>query len=792
MPEYPHYDYKAPMAEKLRSVGRPIPRIDGRAKVTGSAQYVDDINEEGMLFGATLRSKIAHGKLISIRQSKSFDWQGITVATAEDVPGENYVALMEKDQPILVPIGGLIRHPDEAIALVAAPSAARAKEALEHLEVEVEELAAAFTLDDALSGDVNVGGENNILKSLGYSKGGDIDEAMAACDKIIEATYTTAAQEQMYIEPQGLVAQWKEGRVYIRGSMQCPYYIHAALQVALGLDKDVSDGSTQICVAQNTTGGGFGGKEEYPSMLACHAAILSKKTEAPVKIIYSRDEDIAATTKRHPSRIHHRLGIMADGTIGAIDVQADLNGGAYVTLSPVVLSRTILHAVGPYRCETLRVRGRVIATNTVPFGAYRGFGAPQATFAYERQMHKAALAVGMSQLEFRRKNMLRLGDITGTGQKLTYSVASEQVLGAVEKQLEQQPPTPSTSHSRHGAKLWRGHGLSFYYHGAGFTGSGEERLKGKAAVALIADGLFEVRSASTDIGQAVFTMFAQIASEALGLPVDAIRVHQPQTDMVPDSGPTVASRTCMVVGAVVHAAATELRDALLAYAQDEGLDSQDLRAIGRHYFEKHGELSKLSTYRSPPGIHFDEATYTGDAYPVYGWAACATDIVIDPDTYEVKIERMIHAVDVGKAINPVVVKGQIEGGTLQSIGWGLWENIVYDKGAVANTRMTTAIIPTSADAPELETIIIEEPYPHGPHGAKGVGEIPMNGPAVALANAVHDALANHADGGFDDPDLLPLLPEIIFGLVHGQETSEGDDNHSGDGHDPMHSPVSPV
>lgn len=492
-------------------------------------------------------------------------------------------------------------------------------------------------------------------------------------------------------------------------------------------------------------------------MIAAHAALLARKAGRAVKLVYERDEDVAATTKRHPARIHHKLGLTREGRFVAAEVDLLLDGGAYATLSEVVLSRAVLHSIGPYRVENVRVVGRVLATNHPPHGAFRGFGAPQATFAYERQVQKAARRVGLDPFALRRLNMFRLGDVTATGQVLKHSVGSAEVLDAVEAALAAPPPHHRPRHA--GGRL-RGRGVAFCFHGSGFTGSGEERLKGQAEVAVAADGAFEVRAGSTDIGQGALTTFAQIAADALGLPPEAVRVPQACTAIVPDSGPTVASRTCMVVGAVVEAAARQLRAKLEGWAREQGLDAGDLRAVARAWLAAHPgeEATATHTYAPPPGIVWDDATYSGDAYPVYGWAACVVDLAVDEDTSEVTVERCVHAVDVGKAIHPRIVQGQIDGGTLQALGWALWESVLYRDGKVLNDRMTNSIIPTAIEAPELETLLVEVPYPHGPHGAKGVGEIPMDGPAAAVANAIAAAL----DGL--PADELPLLPETLHRL----------------------------
>jgi CO/xanthine dehydrogenase Mo-binding subunit len=732
-----------------------VPRVDGVAKVTGTARYLDDLDlPAGAQHGVTVRSTIAHGTFEGLDLDPGFDWTGITVVTADQLGwgkglaaggfGENYIAMLDVDQPALVPPGGRIMHVDEPLALIAAPTRARALAARAACKPRQTPRPFVLTIDDALRAETKLYKDDNIFKSFLIRKGHvDDDEfeiAMAGAAQIIEGTYETGAQEQMYIEPQAMAAWMDDGpsgkTMRISGSMQCPYYVHKAMKVLLGCGPD------EVAVAQTVTGGGFGGKEEYPSMIAAHCAMLASAVGGPVKMTYDRDEDIAATTKRHPSRVRHRIGLRSDGSIAAIDVDVIMDGGAYLTLSPVVLSRGVLHAAGPYRCEVTRVRGRAVATNHPPHGAFRGFGAPQTTFAYERQMDKAARAEGVAPWEFRDRLALRAGDTTATGQLLNASVGTDDVIRAIREVAG--PPPERDGTNRHGAPVKRGRGYAFYFHGAGFTGSGEQRLAGRATVVARTDGYFDVLASSTDMGQGAITIFTQIAADALGVPPSRVRVPDPATDEVPDSGPTVASRTCMVVGSLVERAARTLRIRLEALGDAARPE----------------ELSETVQYEPPPGIHWDDTTYTGQAYPCYGWAGCMVDVEVDLDTREVALTRCVHAVDVGKAINPVIVKGQIEGGTVQALGWAVLESIVYKDGKVANANMTNCIVPTFADIPELETIIVECPYPFGPSGAKGVGEIPMDGPAAAVANALEDALGVPFDR-------IPVLPEDIARALRG-------------------------
>lgn len=755
-----------PPAKSLSSVGAPVgksmPRVDGVAKVTGRARYLDDLPAALAWHGATVRSKIAHGLLEAIELDPAFDWSQVTVLTAADVEGygfHNLIHLIEDDQPALVAVGKPVMHVDEAIALVAAPTRALAMAAAAAVRPRIRPLTPVFSVEEALAAEVKLYGESNVFKKFlirkGHASDAELEQALAGAHQIIEGRYYTSPQEQMYIEPQAMMAHWEGERCFIVGSMQCPYYVHKAMKALLACKDD------EVVITQSVTGGGFGGKEEYPSMIAAHAALLARKAGRPVKLTYDRDEDIAATTKRHPAWIHHRMGVDERGEIVAIDVDVVMDGGAYLTLSQVVLSRGVLHAAGPYRCPVVRIRGRVVATNHPPHGAFRGFGAPQTTFAYERQLQKLAIARGEDPIALRKRLALRSGDTTATGQELTFSVGTDEVFAAVEAVAGEPPVAEGVAPN--GSPIRRGRGFCFYFHGAGFTGSGEQRLAGKAEVAVIpgADGYlarFEVRSSSTDIGQGAITMFTQIASATLGVEPGCVRVVDPTTAAVPDSGPTVASRTCMVVGGLVEQASRALKARLLEWGQAHALTDRPLVELAAARAAAEGfasaALAEKTQYTPPPGIQWNDETYTGSAYPVYGWAACLVDVAVDLDTYEVSVLRCVQAIDVGKAINPVIVRGQIEGGTLQALGWALIENVLYKDGKVWNANMTNCIVPTFADAPELETLLVEVPYPYGPSGAKGVGEIPMDGPAAAVANAVENALGCPFDS-------LPISPEAI-------------------------------
>jgi len=705
------------------AVGRSVPRREGADKVTGRAHYTDDLVVPGAWYGKTIRSTVARGTLRAITLDPAFDWSRVVVVTADDIPGDNVVQLIRDDQPALARVGGEIRHQEEPVLLLAAPDKGLLEEAARHVRLAYEAREPVLELERATETYHTI----EIVK-------GDVATALRVADLVVERTFRVGLQEQLYIEPQGAIAFPYRGSgpgagasgVTVIGSLQCPYYVHRALKRALGLPDE------QVVVIQAETGGGFGGKEEYPSVVAIHAALLARKAGRPVRLIYDRHEDLAATTKRHPGVITHRTGVGRDGTLTAQDIEIVLDGGAYCTLTPVVLSRAAIHAAGAYACPNVRIRARAVATNTPPNGAFRGFGAPQSLFAAELMVEHVAERLGVASLDLRRKWMLRLGDSTATGQVLTESVSAELVLDAALKAAPTfQRPRPLGSNL---PRVRRGRGLSLVFHGSGFTGSGEKKLAGKVAVECTAPGEFRILTASTEIGQGTKTIFSQIAADALGVPIDRVTVGAQDTSLVPDSGPTVASRTAMIVGGLIRDAATELQKRLT---------------------QERPPLRVDRTYVQPDTVHWDDATYRGDAYPVYAWACTIADVDVALDTGEVRVTDVVTAVDCGKAIHPVMAEGQIEGGSLQAVGWATIEEIKMRDGRYLNDRLATYLIPTTLDAPRIRTILVENPYSGGPFGAKGIGELPMDGPAPAIIAAIHDATGAWIDE-------VPATPEKVL------------------------------
>jgi CO/xanthine dehydrogenase Mo-binding subunit len=738
------------MKDVNQIVGKSVPRKEGRDKVTGRSQYVDDMVLPNMLFGATVRSEIPRGRIRKITFGPGIAWDEFVIVSAKDIPGKNCISLIGDDQPCLA--NEFVNHPEEPILLLAHADRHVLPKAVEAVGIEYEPSPAIFTMEESERRSEIIWGEDNIFKTYLIEKG-DVDGVWEKADHIVEGEYTTGAQEQLYIENNGMIAVFDAAEgITVWGSLQCPYYIHKALMALCNLPAE------KVRVVQMETGGAFGGKEEYPSMIAAHAALLAIKSGKPVKLIYDRMEDMAATTKRHPSRTRHRTAISKDGRILGGEIEFTIDGGAYLTLSPVVLSRGAIHSGGPYYWPSVRIRAKAVATNAPPHGAFRGFGAPQSLFAMERHMDRIACQLGFSPVEVRRLNFLQPGQTTTTEQVVREPIKLEKLL---DRALE-----ISDYHSKKqrfanllGATR-KGVGIATFLHGAGFTGSGERYLGSVVGVEGCADGSVRVLVSSTEFGQGTKTVLSQIAAEALGLPYDNVSMAQPDTLEVPNSGPTVASRTVMVVGKLVQSAALGIRQTLISsnllsetYAADE------FRAACQKYVAEHGEFRSWSRYEAPSDIFWDDEKYRGEAYAAFAWAVYIAEVTIDLTTYSVSVDDFVALQEVGKVLHPLLARGQIIGGIAQAIGFSLYEKVVWQNGRMQNSQMTNYIMPTSSDLPPIRVFFEELGNVYGAYGAKGIGELPMDGPAPAIVNAVEDALGIPFDS-------IPVLPEDIVDRVN--------------------------
>jgi CO/xanthine dehydrogenase Mo-binding subunit len=734
-----------------RIIGTSIPRTEGRDKITGVARYIDDLSFPNMLHAVTVRSPAPRGRILAINFDPRIPWSEFAIVTAKDIPGKNCVALLIEDQPALA--DGFVNHPEEPVILLAHPDKYLLEEARRAVRIEVALQPAVFTIADSLARKEIIWGQDNVFKSFHVEKG-NVESVWASADFVIEGEYQTGAQEQLYIEPQGVIARANstEG-VTVWGSLQCPYYVHKALIRLFGLPKD------RIRIVQTETGGGFGGKEEYPSMIAAHAALLAWKSGKPVKMIYDRAEDMLATTKRHPSRTHHRTAVTRDGKFLAMDIDFTIDGGAYETLSPVVLSRGTIHAAGPYECPHVRINSRAVATNAPPHGAFRGFGAPQSVFALERHLDRVAQTVGLAPDELRRRNFIREGQTLAVHQVIREKVDMARLMDRAFELSDYHAKRERFQRENPSSAMKKGIGFASFLHGAGFTGSGEEYLASEAALEVTREGRVRVFAGSTEMGQGTNTVFTQIAAETLALPCDLIEIAQPDTALVPNSGPTVASRTTMIVGKLVESSARAVQKSLYdSGLLKAGYTPAEFAVASRAHIDQHGALQSLTKYQHPQDLHWDDERYQGDAYGAYAWAVYVAEVSVDTRTAEVRVDDFVAIQEVGKVINPILAAGQIEGGVAQGIGFALYENVVWKEGRMINGQMTNYIMPTSMDVPTIRVLFEEIPYQRGPAGAKGIGELPLDGTAPAIANAIA-----HATGA--DITRIPVTPEVLLEIL---------------------------
>jgi CO/xanthine dehydrogenase Mo-binding subunit len=745
--------------QKRRIIGASVPRKEGWDKVTGAARYVDDMVLPGMLYGATVRSSVARGKIRKISFDPGVAWDEFVLVTAKDIPGKNCIALILDDQPCLA--SETVNHPEEPILLLAHADRHKLRKAVEAVSIEYEPLPSVHSMEESERQSTIIWGTDNTFKSYLVEKG-DVDAVWKEAAHIVEGEYFTGAQEQLYIENNGVIAAFEpESGVTVWGSLQCPYYVHKALMTLFGLSED------KVRIVQMETGGAFGGKEEYPSMIAGHAALLAMKSCRPVKIIYDRMEDMVATTKRHPSRTRHRTAVDKNGKILGGEIEFTIDGGAYATLSSVVLSRGTIHAGGPYYWPSVRIRTKALATNTPPHGAFRGFGAPQSLFAMERHMNRIAQIVEISPVEVRRRNFLKPGQTTTTQQVIREAIDLNHLLDrALELSNYSVKKTRFAEENKAGMRK-KGIGIAVFFHGAGFTGSGERYLHSLVGVEATAEGNVRVLVSSAEFGQGTNTVLCQIAAEALGLPYESVAIAQPDTTVVPNSGPTVASRTAMIVGKLVQSAAKGIKETLTKTGLlGDDYTQEQFRAACREHIAAHGALKSFARYEAPGDVYWDDERYRGEAYAAFAWAAYVAEVTVDLTTYSVTVDDFVALQEVGKVLHPVLAKGQIAGGVAQAIGFALYEKVVWQDGRMINNQMTNYIMPSSVDLPPIRVFFEELGNVHGAYGAKGIGELPMDGPAPAIVSAVEDAVGVRFCS-------IPLLPEDLLDALRPEFVGQG-------------------
>jgi CO/xanthine dehydrogenase Mo-binding subunit len=703
-------------------VGRSVVRVDAASKADGTVKYTDDLDFNG-LYGGVVRSTVAHGDIVSITFDDSFDFSDFTVVDYRDIEGRNVNTVLTDDQPFLAE--KRVRFVGEPVLLIAHRSKKMLKEAMEHIYIEYELLEPVFTVEESLECKNIIYGDDNIFKTIRTNKGAEPEYADLLS---LQKCYTTPHQEQLYMETQRMIARYSDDGIRITGSMQCPFYVESALFELTG---------KKIEVEQAPTGGAFGGKEDYPSLIAAYAYLLSKKAKQDVKLVYDREEDIAFTTKRHPSRLTYKSYFDKSGKLHALHIDILMDGGAYATLTPVVLARAVLHAAGFYDCEHIRVNASAVATNTPPNGAFRGFGAPQAVFGIERHMDDIARYLGISPVNVRERNLPNRDSVTVSGAKIdeykrlrTLFNAARKASGFDEKYAADTP--------------FKGIGMALFMHGGGFTGSGETMLASKVWLDLLDDASAEIRIGSVEMGQGTLTALSQIVADALEIPLDMVRCHAPNTAEVADSGPTVASRTVMIIGELLVQAANRLKEAVGPY----GNLQEYIEAVGT-YLDSGAGRRFGAAYKKPENIKWDEELFYGNGYDSYSLGCYVAEVEVDPVDYRVRVSDFYAYNDIGKVVNPLMAEGQVEGGVAQGIGYALYERIVYRDGRLKSSRLSDYSVPMAADLPKLKISFLNTD-----DAAKGLGELPMNGPAAAVANALTHALGSE----FDD---LVITPEIL-------------------------------
>jgi xanthine dehydrogenase molybdenum-binding subunit len=743
--EHPTFDFEG----DLDVVGQVVERPEAIGKVNGQAIFTDDLQFPGMLFGATLRAGVPHAIVKRIDIHKASQLEGVrAVLTAADIPGRLNHGLVVHDWPALVGVGQKVRYVGDAVAIVAADSQAIAQQALDLIEVDFEQLPVVADPVAALDpGAPQVHEQGNLLKHIKVDKG-DIVLGFEQAEVIFEETFFTPTHEHAFMEPECSLARLNEdGRVEVYVGSQIPYADREQVAAALDLPQ------SQVRVIGPLVGGGFGGKEDIVGQI--HAALLAQATKKPVKILYDRHESMLVHPKRHATQIKIKLGLKKDGTLTAAQTELYGDTGAYASLGAKVMGRATTHSTGPYIVPNVKIDCYATYTNNPPSGAFRGFGALQAAFAIECMVDLVAEKMGLDPVEFRRMNALRCDSITNTGQHLTESVGLLECIDKTTAQLSHYTGGLDPFAARvvqqapHKRRSW-GFAVAFKN-----TGLGEGAPdKASAEVELFTDGTAEARISSAEIGQGLVTVLQMVTAEELSIPIDQVRVLLSDTDLTPDGGPTTGSRQTYISGNAVKHAAGTLREAMKATLSErydvapeeitfiEGLAQVNGSKVpyGKvaEYMQEEGRHPRVMyEYWAPETTPLGEP---GDKHFAYSFAAQAVEVEVDLGTGEVQVLRVIGATDVGRAINPLGLQGQVDGGIIMGIGHALTEEFIVEDGHVFTDYLARYRMPSIKHIPlEIKTIIVEDPTLDGPYGAKGVGEISTMPTSPAIINAVYNA-----------------------------------------------------
>lgn len=721
-------------------------------RVTGRARYTDDYTFPGMLFARTLRSAYPHAIVKSINTEVAQALPGVrAVLTAADIAGENIHGLVYLDWPVMVGVGQKARYMGDTVAIVAADSQEIADEAIRLIEVEYEVLPVVADPVFAHSPEAPILHEDredgNLLKHIKV-RHGDIEQGFAEADVIVERTYRTPTTEHAFLEPEcaiGVPAGYDDEHqkltVYV-GS-QIPYQDRNQIARAMNLPDEA------VRVRGVLIGGGFGGKEDIAGQI--HVAMLAEATQRPVKMLYTRQESLLFHPKRHATIIRIKTGAKKDGTLTAVEAELYGDGGAYASLSDKVMTRATTHATGPYNVPHAKIDCYAMYTNNPPSGAFRGFGVTQSAFAVEQNMDLVAEALGMDPTEFRLKNAQKVGVTTATGQLLRESVGLIETIDRVNVDMRGGQNGSFRWGWREGSKAY-GWGIACAYKNTGLGGGAPD--KSGAEVEAFEDGRVEVRTSSADMGQGLVAVLAQCAAEELGVPYANIRVLLSDTDLTPDGGPTTASRQTYMSGNAVRHAAAHLRDALAAVVSEEydqppaqlRFEEGLVRVNGKSI--QFGEAVRLARKQGIAtrimheywGPKTQPLGTGGDMHFAFSYATQAALVSVELDTGIVHVERVVSATDIGRAINPLLLQGQIEGGIVMAMGNCMTESYIIENGVPWSTLLSRYKMPSIKHTPEIVSYLVEDRAADGPYGAKGVGEIPSINTSPAIANAIYNAV----------------------------------------------------
>jgi CO/xanthine dehydrogenase Mo-binding subunit len=755
----------------LSVVGRSIPRIDAKEKVTGKLLYCADYPQEGFLHGKVLRSPYPHALIKAIRIEKAKELPGVgAVLTAKDVPGRNGFGSIIPDQPVIC--GDKVRFVGDGVVLVAAETEDIAYKALSLIEVEYEPLPTVFDPREAIQSGAPLIHKNGNLLLHSKLRKGDVEKGFSEADVILERTYKVPFVEHAYMEPDVTMAIPKpDGTMVIQGPMQSPFSVRRNVAAVLGVPIN------RVQVKSIPMGGGFGGKSDSPIDIGCRAAVLAVRTGRPVRLSLEREEVTLQTSKRHPHIMEIKIGAKKDGTLTAFEGRIYNEQGAYASSGPLlppaggVNVHSMIMMPGPYEIPNCRVDAYLCYTNHPFGGAMRGYGAPQVCFAHESIIDELALELGINPLEIRRKNAFKLGSFTATGQILNQSVGLPETLEACAKTFDWDRRYREASFVDKECTHRQGVGIGMGWYRTSFGISSDGC---GANVYVNEDGSVLLYTGITEMGQGSFTVLSQICAEALGVEIEDIRLVHPDTDRVPESGPTVASRSTVLMGNAIIQAVQQIKESIMEMAsQILSVPIERLEAKNRCVYERGNPINSLQFkdvvskcmakgkrligqgWWTPPPTRLDPETGQGNPYFVYSFSTQMAEVVVDIQTGEVKVTDYVAAFDIGKAINPRNVEGQIEGGVAMGLGYALMEETVLDHGYIQNLSLQNFLIPTMLDVPNIKTIILETENKFGPYGAKGVGEMTNIPTAPAIVNAI-----THACGG--RVRSLPADPEKVY------------------------------